>query len=391
MRTARALVEGGFPGGVWVLGEVRQFKVHSSGHWYFVLRDEAAQVNCVMWRSDNATLGWTPQDGIEVEAFAQPTIFEKQGRFQLMVRRMLPAGKGARAIAFEMLKKKLAAEGLFDKAHKKALPPFPMTIGVVTSITGAAIRDILNILRRRAPWVTVIVRNTLVQGEDAPADIVRAIEEFNRFGEVDLLIVGRGGGSEEDLWCFNDEAVARAIFASRIPIISAVGHEIDISISDFVADLRAPTPSAAAELAVPDRAELLRRIGMLLRRAATNIVALTTKYRAALQSAAQRLEFASPKHRIDELRQRLDAALESAQKAIRLLFERRRTKLSHLAEKLSLLSVERILARGFSIVRHRGTVVRSAEQLSEGDEIDIQFYRGGACAKVATIKPSEAS
>ncbi len=386
-RIVRSVVEGGFAGGVWVVGELRQFKVHSSGHWYFTLRDKNCQVDCVMWRGDNASVSWTPQDGMEVDAFVFPTLFERYGKFQVTVKKLIPSGRGARAIAFEMLKKKLAQAGLFDPAHKKPLPSFPLVIGVVTSRTGAAIRDIVNVLSRRAPWVTVILRNTLVQGENAPADIVAAIEEFNAFGAVDLLIVGRGGGSEEDLWCFNDEGVAYAIFNSKLPIISAVGHEIDITIADLVADVRAPTPSAAAELATPDKNEITNTLATLLKSAANSTYRIVLQKKATLGELRRKLSLADPTRRIAELRQRLDIFQSTAQRDVLNLIERRRNRVSYLAQSLKLLSVDRILARGFSIVRLNGNVVRESSALSPHSIVSIEFYRGSARADVLEISP----
>ncbi len=381
-RLVRASVERAFFGGVWIVGEVRQFKIHSSGHWYFVMRDKDAQVDCVMWRGDNAQANWIPQNGIEVEAQVIPTIYEKGGRYQVMVKKILPGGKGARAIAFEILKKKLDALGLFEPSHKKALPPFPLTIGVATSRTGAAIRDILNVLRRRAPWITVILRDTKVQGESAAPDIIGAIEEFNKYGTVDLLIIGRGGGSEDDLWCFNDEGVANAIYNSQLPIISAVGHEIDFTISDFVADMRAPTPSAAAEIAVPDRNRLISRLASLLRTAATALSNRTLKMQTRLQQSTQKMAALNPAHKISELRQRIDWLYSNAHGAIFRKMESQEKQLEHLSNSLTMLSPKHILARGFSIVRKNNRVIRSNDEIEKNDAIDIEFYKGTAKAIV---------
>jgi len=381
-RLVRLSVEGAFPGGVWVVGEVRQFKIHSSGHWYFVLRDREAQVDCVMWRGDNAKVNWEIIDGIEVEAQVMPTIYEKVGRYQVVVKKIVPGGKGARAIAFEMLKKKLLALGLFDEAHKKKLPVFPLRIGVATSKTGAAIRDIMNVLSRRAPWITIILRDTKVQGDDAPQDIVSAIEEFNRFGEVDLLIVGRGGGSEEDLWCFNDEAVAYAIYNSEIPIISAVGHEIDFTIADFVADARAPTPSAAAEIAAPDKTELEHKLKNLLKTAANHLFRKNLQKRTNLQQFTQKLASLNPIHRINELRQKTDWIFSSILQKITQNIASRKQRVDNLQNALEMLSPQRVLARGFSIVRKDGRVIANSSNLAQNDSITIEFFKGSATATV---------
>jgi len=389
VRIARHTIENAFAGGLWVAGEVRQFKAHSSGHWYFALRDNAAQVDCVMWHSDNMALGWQPEDGVEIEAHIFPTVFERAGRFQAVVKKMTPGGKGARAIAFEMLKKKLAAMGLFDQFHKKKMPAFPLTIGIITSRTGAAIRDICNIVRRRAPWITLILRDTRVQGEDAPADIVAAIEEFNKFGTVDLLIVGRGGGSEEDLWCFNDERVAMAIYNSQLPIISAVGHEIDFTIADFVADLRAPTPSAAAEVAAPDRTALINALATYLKRVSSALTAKSLHERNKLQQLSHTLALASPKYRIDESRQKIDLLLSGTYRNIALLLERKRTRLTHIGEILKMLSPKKVLARGFAIVRRDGNVIRASNQLAKRNIVEIEFSHGGALAIIDELHHEE--
>ncbi len=245
---------------IWVEGEISNYLKHSSGHRYFTLKDQGAQIKCVLWRWQGNNLLFEPQDGMKVKAAGQITIYEKSGQYQLVVSSLQPSGIGELELAFQQLKKKLAGEGLFDPAHKVAIPQFPERIGVVTSPTGAAIRDILNITKRRAPHIEIILWPVAVQGEGASAQIAHAIRGFNKLKLVDVLIVGRGGGSLEDLWAFNEEAVARAIYESKLPVISAVGHEIDFSIADFVADLRAPTPSAAAEMAVPDAIQLSERI-----------------------------------------------------------------------------------------------------------------------------------
>jgi len=251
-REIKQVLETGFPC-LWVEGEISNFKRHSSGHLYFTLKDENSQIRCAMWRYRANDLIFRPEDGMKVLVQGNLQVYEPGGYYQIIVQQVQPAGVGELQLAFEQLKKKLYAEGLFDEAHKKPIPIFPERIGVITSPTGAAIRDIISVITRRFPIAQIILAPVRVQGPGAKEEIVQAIQDFNEFGEVDVLIVGRGGGSLEDLWAFNEEVVARAIFTSKIPIISAVGHEIDFSISDFVADRRAPTPSAAAEMAVPDR------------------------------------------------------------------------------------------------------------------------------------------
>ncbi|HDL78351.1 MAG TPA: exodeoxyribonuclease VII large subunit, partial [Bacteroidetes bacterium] len=261
-RKIKRLLENAIPS-IWLEGEISNFKRHSSGHIYFVLKDENSQISCVMWRGRNNGLYFTPQDGMKIQARGNVTVYEKRGNYQFEVLQMQPAGLGELQMALEQLKQSLKAEGLFDEQHKKKIPQYPEKIGIVTSPTGAAIRDLVSVVQRRFPSVQLILNPVRVQGAEAAGEIARAIDEFNAYGDVDVLIVGRGGGSLEDLWAFNEEVVARAIFRSKIPVISAVGHEIDFGISDFVADLRAPTPSAAAELVVRNREELLHTIQYL--------------------------------------------------------------------------------------------------------------------------------
>ena len=261
-RQIKFSLESSFPR-VWVEGEISNFKQHTSGHLYFTLKDEGAQLSALMWRSRVANLTFQPEDGMKVIARGSITVYPPRGNYQLDVDQIQPLGLGELQLAFERLKQKLDAEGLFDAEHKKPIPEFPECIGLVTSETGAALQDIRSVLSRRHPSVEVVLAPVRVQGAGAAEEIADAIKYLNQYGGIDVLIVGRGGGSLEDLWAFNEEVVARAIYASKIPIISAVGHEIDFSIADFVADLRAPTPSAAAELVVRDRTELLEDIGNL--------------------------------------------------------------------------------------------------------------------------------
>lgn len=242
-REARMLLESAFPA-VWVEGEISNFSIHSSGHMYFSLKDENAVLNCAMFRSENQQLKFGPKDGMQVLCFGRISIYDKQGRYQLYVQTMEPKGLGALQLAFQQLKERLQKEGLFDAAHKKPIPFLPQRIGIVTSPTGAAIRDILNISTRRFQNIHIIINPVRVQGEGAAIEIANAIKEFNEYAKLDVIIVARGGGSLEDLWSFNEEIVARAIYDSKIPVISAIGHEVDFTIADFVADFRAPTPSA---------------------------------------------------------------------------------------------------------------------------------------------------
>jgi len=341
-----------------------------------------------MWRERSQRLFFTPQNGMKVLAQGDITVYERAGQYQLTVRQLQPAGIGELELAFEQLKERLRAEGLFDEKHKRSLPEFPQTIGVVTSPTGAAIRDIAQIIGRRAPWVQVILRPTLVQGEGAAADIAQAIDEFNQYGKVDLLIVGRGGGSLEELWAFNEEMVARAIYRSRIPVISAVGHEVDFTIADFVADRRAPTPSAAAELAVRDRAELQKLVRLLQQQAADGVLRkikdAQTKVHALVSSyAIRRFE--------DSLEQQLQRVDELSGALIRGLDHIVVGKIGSFREvagKLDVLSPLSAFQRGFCICQRlpEMTVVKESTALRVADMVKLRFKTGSAFCEVESVE-----
>ena len=386
-RRIKGLLETSLPT-VWVQGEISNFTWHSSGHLYFTLKDEYSQLRCVMWRERSQRLFFTPQNGMKVLAQGDITVYERAGQYQLTVRQLQPAGIGELELAFEQLKERLRAEGLFDEKHKRSLPEFPQTIGVVTSPTGAAIRDIAQIIGRRAPWVQVILRPTLVQGEGAAADIAQAIDEFNQYGKVDLLIVGRGGGSLEELWAFNEEMVARAIYRSRIPVISAVGHEVDFTIADFVADRRAPTPSAAAELAVRDRAELQKLVRLLQQQAADGVLRkikdAQTKVDALVSSyALRRFE--------DSLEQQLQRVDELSGALIRGLDHIVVGKIGSFREvagKLDVLSPLSAFQRGFCICQKlpEMTVVKESTALRVADMVKLRFKTGSAFCEVESVE-----
>lgn len=372
---------------VWVQGEISNFKRHSSGHMYFVLKDELAQIPCVMWAGRNHALLFAPEDGMQVLAHGRISVYEKRGAYQLDVWQMQPAGMGALQLAFEQLKQRLAAEGLFDAARKRALPKFPSAIGLVTSPTGAAIRDLVSVLRRRWPPIEIILMPVRVQGEGAAQEIADAIGAMNEYGKVDLLIVGRGGGSLEDLWAFNEEIVARAIYASRVPVVSAVGHEIDFSISDFVADLRAPTPSAAAELAVPAAHEVRRRLADAAHRLHLHLRGLVQTYRERMRRVQSSYGIRQPldivRQRgqwLDDLSRRLAAAMKN-----HLAFWQRDLRSLH--DRLQALSHENVLRRGFSLVfRQRdGCLIRNAGDLQRAERVAMQFAIGGATASVEEV------
>lgn len=411
---------------IWVKGEISNFKAHTSGHFYFSLKDAKAQISAVMFKGFNQSLKFKPRDGMEVIVRGKITVYEPRGNYQMFCELMEPVGAGALQMAFEQLKKKLEAEGLFATARKRALPALPKHVAVVTSPTGAAIRDILNVLGRRFKGLKVTVVPALVQGAGATASIVNAIQLAQRLPDVDVMIVGRGGGSIEDMWSFNEEPVARAIASARVPVISAVGHEIDFTIADFVADLRAPTPSAAAELVCRNAAEICENVNVQRKR-------LIRAYVHAHQMQKQRVfqlskRLVDPKRRLqdlalrcDELTQRLenglhrylerraqqigmlltrlpspvDAILRLEQEVGMLLtkmeshaqraVESRRASLGRLASMLDSLSPLRVVERGFSITRKSGQLIKSAEQLQSGDMIEVAFAKGRAEARVEKI------
>ena len=431
-RDIRSLLEEQI-GDVWVEGEVSNLRRQSSGHEYFTLKDAEAQLSCVMFRGHASRSSVRLTDGAQVQAFGQITVYAARGQYQMIVRMLQPKGLGALQARFEALKRKLHEEGLFDQQYKQPIPKHPNVVALVTSPTGAAIQDMLNILTRRAPWIRVMVFPVRVQGQGAEVEIARAIEMLNRAQEIglprpDTIVVGRGGGSLEDLWNFNEEIVARAIFASEIPIISAVGHEIDFTISDFVADLRAPTPSAAAELLAPDAAELRRHfdtVARTLRHRATSVIghqgeivdliargALLREPQRHLQEAEQRLddmESALPTAISNRLRDWSDVLVEKQQTLARfhpvkiladaghrveLGAHRLRQSVTHRLDRLTdridsrenalrTLGPDGVLARGFSYtMTAAGAVVTDAEELSAGDQLVTRLAKGSVRSRV---------
>jgi len=385
-RAVRKVVEDALPG-VWVEGEISNFLLHSSGHMYFSLRDPNAVLKCAMFSRSNARLKFRPRDGMKVICFGRVSVYEPRGDYQLIVEEIEPKGLGALQLAFQELKEKLQKEGLFDASHKVPIPELPTTIGVVTSPTGAAIHDILTVARRRFANIEIIINPVRVQGEGAKDEIAGAIRDFNAYGKIDVMIVGRGGGSLEDLWAFNEEIVARAIYDSEIPVISAVGHEIDFSISDFVADLRAATTSAAAELVIPEKEELAAAIANAaarLRNALASKLALLGAEFARLRDSyilRQPLNIiAQHEQRIDELRR--DASLGVGH-SVELAGER----FKYLTGKMEALSPLAILNRGYSITTRvpAGVIVKDAAELKRDDEIETRLGKGVVRSRVETI------
>ncbi|MGA2622660.1 MAG: exodeoxyribonuclease VII large subunit [Bacteroidota bacterium] len=380
-RRIKGVLETGFTR-LAVQGEISNFKRHSSGHLYFTLKDESAQLQAVMWRSRAANLFFTPQDGMKVIVRGNITVYEVRGIYQIDVAQIQPLGVGELQIAFEQLKQKLAAEGLFDAGHKRPIPEYPESIGIVTSKTGAALQDIVNIISRRFPAVELILYPVKVQGVGAAEEIASAIREFNAFGKVDVLIVGRGGGSLEDLWAFNEEVVARAIYASRIPVISAVGHEIDFTIADFVADLRAPTPSAAAELAVRNGAELVEIVRNFHYTAQQIVGDRIASERKNVGTLLRSHSFNKPVDLVRRYSQQLDELRQTLARSMVHRVELVRQNLVSLQQRVTSVNPDMILKRGYVMVVRDGSLVTRARELRKDDLVRMKFDDGDVPAKV---------
>ena len=367
-----------------VTGEISNFTRAASGHLYFTLKDGAAQIKCVMWRSQAERLRFRPGEGDAVLARGRISVYDAGGVYQLYAEQLQPVGRGDLAVAFEQLKETLAGEGLFDAEFKQPIPRLPHKIGIVTSSGAAALRDILNILQRRNPLVSVLIAPTLVQGEMAPAQIVRALRWLDGRDDIDTIIIARGGGSIEDLWAFNDERVVRAVFAARHPVISGVGHETDFTITDFVADLRAPTPSAAAELAVPDLSNIqpvLQEFAESIDKTIRDVIAMR---RESLRARAQMLWLLNPRRMVDADRQQVDAITERLGRAIHRIYERQIGRLAIAQAELMAFNPEAALARGFAIVRDvDGRVIVNVDQARSGEQISIRVSDGEFTAQVA--------
>jgi len=427
----KGTLEGTFPA-VWVEGEISNLRVPSSGHAYFTLKDEGAQLSAVLFRGRGRRVRFEPEDGMHVLAFGGLDVYAARGQYQLVVELMEPQGLGALQLAFEQLKRKLEAEGLFDDGRKRKLPVYPRVIGIVTSPTGAAIRDMLNIIGRRFGDLRILIAPVRVQGDGAPAEIVQALVNLQEMAELDVIVVGRGGGSIEDLWAFNDETVARAIVACRVPVISAVGHETDFTIADFVADLRAPTPSGAAELVVREKLAVIERLVDLYARLKQAVTADVTAQRERLQFLARRRVLTDPARalrdlyrRLDDLQGRLRLGLRAGQRQVRhrlalltqalsarnpaarisadvaLLGQLRgrlvsgaahgvqaaRARFATSVGRLESLSPLAVLSRGYSVTRlPSGALVRSAAQARAGDLLEILLHQGALGARVTEVR-----
>lgn len=366
-----------------VEGEISNFTQARSGHLYFTLKDEIAQLKCVMWRSSAERLSLHLREGDQIVAHGRISVYEKQGIYQLYVDQITPAGRGNLALAFEELKHRLEQEGLFAAEHKKAIPRFPRKIGVVTSADAAALRDILHVLKRRCPMVSVLVAPALVQGTEAPAQIIRALRWLDGRDDIDLIIISRGGGSIEDLWAFNDEEVARAIYHARHPIVSGVGHETDFTIADFVADVRAPTPSAAAEISVPDSIELQGNVASLEDRLTTCMVRKIDDGYAHLQALARNLRHLGPLIRINNAAQYLDTLTNRLDNAMWRSLEQARSRMELAGTRLLTVGPQATLQRGYAIVRKEdGTIVRRIKQVVSGERLDVRVSDGAFDVRV---------
>lgn len=368
---------------VCVRGELSNYKLYPSGHHYFTLKDAEGSLKCVLFKGNAWSLRFKPQNGMSVLAVGRVSVYPRDGAYQLYCTRLIPDGAGDLQLAFDQLKERLWKEGLFDQAHKQALPRFPHRIGIVTSPAGAAVHDMLRILGKRWPLSKVILLPVRVQGEEAAGEIARAIAYANREALCELLIVGRGGGSMEDLWAFNEEPVARAIYASKIPVISAVGHEPDVTISDFAADLRAATPSNAAELAVPDRAELRARLEGLQRQMAAALQRKAQSARGRLEALRSRAVLKDPLRPVQDRRQTLDRLTERLAAAEAAVLSEQRTRLTRLAAGLDAMSPLKVLARGYAVVSDEsGKMITQARDTRQGQTVRITFRDDSVSAQI---------
>jgi len=363
---------------IWVEGEISNYRRAPSGHAYFTLKDASSQINCAMFRSRFSASSVAPENGLAVIAHGRISVYEIQGAYQLYVDLLQPEGVGVLHLKLQQLKSELEREGLFDASRKRQLPHFPERIGVVTSLGGAVLHDIIRVIGRRYPLAELLVAPTLVQGDEAAGKICDAIRMLNDYGDIDVLILARGGGSLEELWPFNDEKVARAIFASRIPVVTGIGHETDFTIADWVADCRAPTPSAAAEIVVPDRRECRNQVNELRRRLTLAALTHVEDERAALEAAVEHLQHNSPESTVERYRQRLDDLTRQMALALRHEFDTLHIKLQSRQEQIESLNPLSILARGYSICWHdqQRVIVKSRGQVTPDDTVTVQVTDG---------------
>jgi exodeoxyribonuclease VII large subunit len=359
-----------------VEGEISNFKSHVSGHWYFNLKDENAVINCTMWRGFNNYVFFTPQDGMKIIVSGRLTVYPPRGSYQIDVRSMKPAGEGELQAAFERLKQKLKAEGLFDVGHKRAIPFFPSKIGIVTAIDGAAIRDMISVAERRFPLVELIIAPTKVQGSGAAEDIVDSLNKLNKIKDIDVIILARGGGSIEDLWAFNEEIVARAIYKSRIPVITGIGHEVDFTIADFVSDLRAPTPSVAMELATPDKQELKNAIEYFDQKMEESLIEKIQEYRQRIDDVIDSYMFRYPLEKVRNFYQKIDNLVYKISQQIDrkiLLSEKEIQKYFSIIRSYD---IEKTLKKGFTLIRQDDKFVTRKQMYLSSKPVTIKFYDG---------------
>ena len=386
-RLVRELLEQSFPS-FWITGEISNFISASSGHWYFSLKDEEAQVRCTMFKNKNMAAEWIPKNGEKIEAKCLIGLYEARGEYQLNIELIRHAGSGLLSEAFNQLKEKLLKEGLFEASRKKTIPQIPQTIGIITSLTGAAIEDILITLKRRSPHIPIIIYPSLVQGKEAPAAIVKAIETANVRMECDVLIIARGGGSIEDLWAFNEEIVARAIATSKIPTITGVGHETDTTIADFVSDLRAPTPSGAAELVTSYTVELIKTIQVYKNQLNKLMASLIRELIQKIDYLEKRL--ISPRQQIQRQKEQIYQYIQRINQSMKNLVIQYHLHIDKLKLNLDHLSPHAVLSRGYSIVTDvDGQIVNNVTQLKLDDKIHIQLNHGQADANISDLKDKE--
>ena len=377
-------------GNLCVRGEISNYKVYPSGHHYFTLKDAEGALRCVMFRSSAQRLRFRPENGMQVIAYGRVTVFPRDGAYQLYCSALTADGAGDLYVAFEQLKEKLSKEGLFDPAHKRPLPKYPQTIAIITSAAGAAIMDMLRILGKRYPLTKIKLLPVRVQGAEAPAEIAGAIRYANRYRVADLIITGRGGGSMEDLWAFNDERVARAIFDSEIPVISAVGHEPDVTISDYVADLRAATPSNAAELAVPDQQELRKKLSMMQASMEQSVQKMLKLSRQRLTGLAEKRALQSPLNYVEDRRVLLDFLSTRLHAAGQKMLHEKKQRFVRLTAALDAMSPLKVLSRGYSMVTDEaGTLVTSADTVEPGQRIHVSLRSGSLTAQVTQIQEED--
>ena len=377
-------------GNLCVRGEISNYKVYPSGHHYFTLKDAEGALRCVMFRSSAQRLRFRPENGMQVIAYGRVTVFPRDGAYQLYCSALTADGAGDLYVAFEQLKEKLSKEGLFDPAHKRPLPKYPQTIAIITSAAGAAIMDMLRILGKRYPLTKIKLLPVRVQGAEAPAEIAGAIRYANRYRVADLIITGRGGGSMEDLWAFNDERVARAIFDSKIPVISAVGHEPDVTISDYVADLRAATPSNAAELAVPDQQELRKKLSMMQASMEQSVQKTLKLSRQRLTGLAEKRALQSPLNYVEDRRVLLDFLSTRLHAAGQKMLHEKKQRFVRLTAALDAMSPLKVLSRGYSMVTDEaGTLVTSADTVEPGQRIHVSLRSGSLTAQVTQIQEED--